>query len=110
MQLGDINVCTEAMHEHNEYGEGKPQYIDTLRVPPRIVLFNILFYINLVFIPRIISRKFAKTTSEIISVFTESYLFKNTLIAVVSVLPKTFFTIFFKRRLIVFSILEENGI
>lgn len=34
MKLGDINVCTEAMHEHNEYGEGESQHIDTLRVPP----------------------------------------------------------------------------
>ncbi len=34
MKLGDINVCTEAMHEHYEYCEGKPQHVDTLRVPP----------------------------------------------------------------------------
>lgn len=48
MKLGDINVSTEAMHEHNEYGEGKPQHIDTLRVPPPesyyLTYFQVLQY------------------------------------------------------------------
>lgn len=42
MKLCNINICTKAMHKYYENGEGKPQYIDTLRVPPLISLYDIL--------------------------------------------------------------------